>query len=380
MANPVKRPCHVVHLVYSFSIGGLENVIVQLINGLPHDQYRHTVIALTKVDADFTQRVKRSDVDFIALNKAPGQPFYLYPHLFRLLRKLRPDILHTCNLAALEFTPVAWAAGVPRRIHAEHGWDAHDPDGSNPRYQRIRKLFKPFVNHYIAVSQDLDRYLQHKIGIAQPRRTLIANGVDTETFSPAIHPATPEGCPFQPRHHWLAGTVGRMQTVKNQPFLAKGFVRMLKTYPEAAERARLILIGDGPLREEVERILTAGDAKHLAWIPGARSDIDHILKVLDCFVLPSRAEGTSCTLQEAMSCGLPAIATAVGGTPQLVDNDKTGTLIASDDEFALSEALWRYYRNSDLLAEQGRTAREKALAKFSIAKMLQRYEELFVVP
>ena len=368
---------HIVHLVYRFAIGGLENVVVQLINGLPHDEFRHTVITLTDADEKFCSRIDRPDVEIISLHKPPGQPFRLYPRMFRLLRRLRPDVFHSCNLAALEFAPVAMASGVPLRVHAEHGWDAHDPNGSNPRYQKIRKLYRHFVSHYIAVSQDLDDYLARKIGIPAHSRSLFANGVDTKAFAPSSAPELPAECPFVPRQHWLVGTVGRMQTVKNQPFLARAFVRLIQQPPEAASRARLVLIGDGPLRPEVERILEEGGVSALTWMPGARSDIARLLQSLDCFVLPSEAEGTSCTLQEAMACGLPAIATAVGGTPQLVTEGVTGTLLAPNDDEALSEALWVYYSNQKMATEQGQAARTFAEANFSLAHMLDRYRRLF---
>ncbi|MCW0209030.1 MAG: glycosyltransferase, partial [Achromobacter sp.] len=133
----------VVHVVHSFGVGGLENVIVQLINRLTPARFEHVVLALTTV-SEFRQRVVRPDVRFIALHKPPGHAVPLYPQLYRLLRELRPHVLHTCNLAALEVVPLAWLARVPLRVHAEHGWDVHDPQGRNPRYQRLRRLYRPF--------------------------------------------------------------------------------------------------------------------------------------------------------------------------------------------------------------------------------------------
>ncbi len=370
-------PIHIVHLLYRFAIGGLENVVVQLINDLPHDRFRHTVVALTDADPAFVTRLARHDVEIIELHKPPGQPFRLYPRMFRLLRRLRPDVFHSLNLAALEFTPVAMAAGVPRRIHAEHGWDAHDPNGSNVHYQRIRRFYRRFVHHYIAVSQDLYDYLGRKIGIPADRRSLIANGVDTESFKPSTAPTGIAGCPFEPGQYWLAGTVGRMQTVKNQPALARGFVRFLQQHPAAAERARLVMIGDGPLKPEVERILDEAAIRQFAWLPGARGDIADVLRMLDCFVLPSEAEGTSCTLQEAMACGVPAIATAVGGTPDLVDEGATGQLITPNADDELAAALWRYFDEPALAQSHGRAAREKALDRFALTGMIARYTQLF---
>lgn len=367
----------IVHVVYSFGVGGLENVIVQLVNRLPADRFEHVVLSLTTI-SDFRQRITREDVRFIELNKPPGHAIPLYPRLFRLLRELRPDVLHTCNLAALEVVPVAWLAGVPLRVHAEHGWDAHDPQGKNPRYQRLRRLYRPFVSHYVAVSRDLDDYLARAIGVPARRRSLIANGVDTDLFRPATGAvAVPPGCPFEPGRHWLVGTVGRLMTVKNQPLLARAFVRALRERPAFRETARLLIVGEGPLRAEVESVLAQADAMDLAWLPGARHDIPAVLRALDLFVLPSQAEGTSCTLQEAMACGLPVVATAVGGTPDLVEQGVTGQLVPSDDEAALATALLAAFDDPARARRFGQIARERALVRFGLDAMVRVYSDLF---
>ena len=367
----------IVHVVYSFSIGGLETVIVQLINRLPADRFEHVLLSLTSI-SDFKNRITRPDVQFIELHKPPGHAVPLYPRIYRLLRELKPDVLHSCNLAALEVAPLAWLARVPLRVHAEHGWDAHDPHGANPKYRLLRKLYKPFVSHYVAVSKDIDEYLANAIGVAPQRHTLIANGVDTDVFSPADggEPVV-AGMPFTPGQQWLLGAVGRLQTVKNQPLLARAFVRLLQDHPEAANRIRLIIVGEGPLRGEVESILTQAGVQHLAWLVGARNDVAQIMGSLDCFVLPSQAEGTSCTLQEAMACGLPVVATAVGGTPDLVEEGVTGYLVPSDDVVAMAGALWRSHSNPDAMRAYGQTARQRALANFGLGGMVKRYAELF---
>ncbi|MDP2263630.1 MAG: TIGR03088 family PEP-CTERM/XrtA system glycosyltransferase [Hydrogenophaga sp.] len=376
MSMPPRRRL-IVHVVYSFHVGGLENVIVQLINRLPADAFDHVVLSLTTI-SDFRNRITRPDVRFIELNKPPGHAVPLYPRIYRLLRELKPDVVHTCNLAALEVVPLAWLARVPLRIHAEHGWDAHDPQGQNPRYQRVRRLYKPFVTHYVAVSKDIFDYLGRAIGVPPSRRSLIANGVDTECFSPRdVVTEAVDGCPFRPGQHWMAGTVGRLMTVKNQPLLARAFVTLLQRHPQARERARLVLVGEGPLRAETESILDAAGLRPLAWMPGARDDVPAILRMLDCFVLPSDAEGTSCTLQEAMSVGLPVVATAVGGTPELVADNATGSLVPRGDAPAMADALWRYFSDSPVARVHGQAARRHALATFSLQAMLPRYEQLF---
>jgi sugar transferase (PEP-CTERM/EpsH1 system associated) len=366
-------------VVYSFSIGGLENVIVQLINRLPADEYEHVVLSLTTI-SDFKNRIVQPDVQFIALNKQPGHAIPLYPQIFKLLRQLKPDVVHTCNLAALEIAPLAWLARVPLRVHAEHGWDAHDPHGANPRYRKLRKLYRPFVSHYVAVSKDIDDYLAQAIGIPPKRHSLIANGVDTDVFSPNVDGLqSVAGCPFTPGEHWLMGTVGRLQTVKNQPLLAQAFARLIKNHPEAADRIRLIIVGEGALRPEIESVLASAGVQHLAWLAGSRNDVAQIMQTLDCFVLPSQAEGTSCTLQEAMACGLPVVATAVGGTPDLVQEGVTGHLVPSEDVQAMANALWHCYCEPEKTKRYGQTARQRALAHFGLSGMIERYRAVFML-
>ena len=376
MNRPSARKTRVVHVVYSFSVGGLENVIVQLINRLPADRFEHVVLSLTTI-SPFKDRITQPGVRFIELHKPPGHAVPLYPRIYKLLREIQPDVVHTCNLAALEITPLAWLARVPRRIHAEHGWDAHDPSGTNPRYRRLRRLYRPFVSHYVAVSEDLFAYLAKAVGVPEKRRTLVPNGVDTDQFRPAeAAKQAVSGCPFDPVQHLLIGTVGRLQTVKNQPLLARAFVRLLAEHPALAARARLVIVGEGPLRAEVEAVLSDAKVSHLAWLPGARSDVADVLRMLSVFVLPSKTEGTSCTLQEAMASGLPVVATAVGGTPDLV-GDGSGRLVPPDDAGSLAKALHELLTNPSVRDAAGREARERATQRFGIDALTRSYQQLF---
>lgn len=375
MTTAPARRLRILHVVFRFDLGGLENVIVQLINRLPSERFEHVVLSLTSVGA-FRERVQVPGVRFIALDKPPGHALRLYPRVWRLLRELRADVLHTCNLAPLELVPLAWAAGVPQRIHVEHGWDAHDPDGSNPRYRWLRRLYQPFVSRFVAVSADLDRYLRDAVGVPDGKRRLIGNGVDTQHFHPGAG-ALPADCPFQPGEHWIVGTVGRMMTVKNQPLLARAFVQLLREQPHLAARARLVMVGDGPLRAEVEAVLREAGVLHHAWLPGARGDVADVLRTFDVFVLPSQAEGTSCTLQEAMASGCAVVATAVGGTPDLIRHGVDGLLVPSGDVAALVHALQVLHDERDHAQQLGQTARRRAIADFSVDAMVSAYAGLF---
>lgn len=370
-----KRPL-VAHVMHRFDTGGLENGVVNLINHMPEGAYRHAVIALTEI-TDFKNRIRRSDVQFVALNKQPGHVLWLYPQLYRIFRQLLPAIVHTRNLAALEATVPAWAAQVPVRIHGEHGRDVGDFDGKNKKHQWIRRVYSPFVKHYIALSQDLEHYLTQPVGIEAKRVTQIYNGVDSTCFHPAIQRQGISGSPFNDGALWLVGTVGRMQTVKDQTNLAQAFVHALQIAPELSHRLRLVMVGDGPLRQESLAILRAAGLDNLAWLPGERNDIPEIMCGLDCFVLPSLGEGISNTILEAMASGLPIIATAVGGNIELVQEGLNGSLVPAADSVALAQAIIYMMRQPESAKTMGRQSRRWVEERYSMSAMVANYQLLY---
>ncbi len=374
-----KQPPLIAHVVYCFDIGGLENGVVNLINRLPEASWRHAVVALTDVSPAFAKRVQRPDVQYLSLRKPAGHLLRLYPRLMRMFRELRPAVVHTRNLAALEAAVPAWAAGVPARIHGEHGRDANDPDGARRRYQWVRRAYSPFVSRYVTVSEDLERYLHDRVGIAADRIVQLYNGVDTERFHPVGDTgAAIDGCPFGRPEHWLVGTVGRMDHVKDQSALARAFVLALRMHPRAKDRMRLIMVGEGALRAESERILDESGARELAWFAGERDDIAGIMRGLDCFVLPSRGEGISNTILEAMACALPVVATRVGGNAELVEDGLTGRLVPAADPFALAQAIVGYFESPALARRQGRAGRNRVERTFSLDRMVDGYHQLYL--
>lgn len=363
----------VAHVMYRFDTGGLENGIVNLINHMPADSYRHVIIALTEV-TDFRHRIKRDDIQFVSLHKPPGHGIWLFPKLFRLFRRLQPAIVHSRNLAALEVQLPAWLAGVPVRIHGEHGRDVGDLDGSNITYQRVRRFYRPFVSYYLALSRDLAQYLNGIIRIPQNKVLQVYNGVDCSRFHSGQPDQSISGCPFTRPTHYLLGTVGRMQTVKDQPTLVRAFIRALEMEPQLKEQIRLVLVGDGPLRKECQQLLNAAGLDQLAWLPGERNDVPEVMRGLDCFVLPSLAEGISNTILEAMASGLPVIATNVGGNADLVVAEQTGVLVPPADPESMARAIIRMAKQTDTRQSMALSGRRLVEEKFSMHAMVASYQ------
>lgn len=367
----------IVHVIYRLAIGGLENGVVNLINRIPPERYRHAIICLTTY-SDFRLRLHRNDVPVFALNKPVGNSPITLIRLWWLLRKLRPDIVHTRNLGALDATIPAALAGINVRIHGEHGRDMADLDGGNAARQRLRRFFRLFVHRYVALSKDLERYLLEKIGVPFEKVTQLYNGVDTVIFHPAHGAREPLPIAnFASADAFVIGTVGRMQSEKDQLTLARAFVTLVQMMPGSPRPLRLVMIGDGPLRTAAIDIFKQSGLGDVVWLPGNRSDVAEVMRGLDLFVLPSLAEGISNTILEAMASGLPVVATSVGGNPELVIHGETGMLVPPSDPDKLALAIRDYALNPDKGKYQGMAARSRAENYFGLEIMVKNYMDLY---
>ncbi|WP_019023417.1 MULTISPECIES: TIGR03088 family PEP-CTERM/XrtA system glycosyltransferase [unclassified Thioalkalivibrio] len=366
------RPC-VAHVIHRLDVGGMENGLVNLLNHMPAERYRHAIICMTDYTR-FSERLQRDDISLHALHKREGKDFGVHRRLWRLLRELRPAIVHTRNLATLEGQVTAALAGVRARVHGEHGWDIADLNGSRDKHRYMRRLVRPLVGRYIALSRHQMDYLQQRVGIGSERLTHICNGVDTGRFHPREGTRTGPWPPgFAGPEDIVIGSVMRMQAVKAPLDLVEAFIALRENTPVPFDRLRLVIVGDGPLREQARQRLEAAGVAQQAWLPGAREDIPQCLRAMDLFVLPSLAEGICNTILEAMASGLPVIATDVGGNPDLVTPGKTGALVPAGAPAALAEAIRDALASPDTRKRMGQAARIRAEAAFSLDAMVAGY-------
>lgn len=392
--NPL--PPLVVHVIYALGTGGLENGLVNIINRCPPARYRHAIVCLTVAER-FAERLTAPGVEVIELHKKPGYDFGMYRKLWQTLRRLKPAIVHSRNLAALETQVLGVLFPSCIRIHGEHGRDVNDLDGSNRKYQLFRRLLNPLVHRFIAVSQDLAYWLTATVGISEQKVIQIYNGVDSTRFVPSFAESggneqqisdhslprcsvdVPPG--FLPQEGGVVvGTVGRLATVKNQALLLEAIRRIVQDHPQLRMRLRCILVGDGPERSSLNQAVDTMGLQSCVYLAGDREDMPAWLRSMDIFVLPSLGEGISNTVLEAMATGLPVIATNVGGNPELVEPEVTGLLVPSEDVEALVESILRLINDPQLRLAMGEAAIRKVRETFdwdrTVAAYLGVYDEL----
>jgi len=363
----------IVHLVYRLDFGGLENLMVERINRIHPGAYRHAVVALTQ-SSDFAKKITRPDVTVYELHKQPGSSPGTHYKLYKLLRQLRPAVLHSYNLAGVEYAVAAMLAGVPVRINGAHGRDASDPDGTNPRHRLLRRMMIPFHDCMYGNSADLVKWNREFIGVPANKSRLLGNGIDSDKFHPAavkgdVHGFGP-GCT-------VIGTVGRIQDVKNHAGLVDAFIALRALLPAHADSLRLAIVGDGPLLAALHAKVAAAGIADLVWLPGARTDIAEILRSLDIFCMSSLAEGTPGSALEAMATSLPVVGTRVGGLPEVIDEGITGMLVPPADAPAMAAALARYVEAPDLARQHGAAGRERILNRYNMPAMVAAYQSMY---
>jgi sugar transferase (PEP-CTERM/EpsH1 system associated) len=367
----------VLHVIHRLATGGLENGVINLIDGLRHAKLRHAVACIEDV-SEFRRRLARQDVEFISLQRSRVGIWRMRWAIYRLCRRLRPAIVHTRNLSGLDALLPARLAGVRRCVHSEHGWDVYDLRGERLRPALLRRLHSPLVDRYVTVSKDLESYLVQRVGIKPSRVTAICNGVDVDRFAPAcakpvhLFPAAwAAATPF------VVGTVGRSQPVKDQATLVRAFAQLVADRPRLRSQLRLAIVGAGPLLPALRELAHTLGVADLAWFPGALDNVPEVLHLFDVFVLPSLNEGISNTLLEALASGLPVLATRVGGNVEIVDDGRTGRLFAPRAIAALAALLGEYVDNPHLRIAHATAARRAATERFSLNAMVTHYAAVY---
>ncbi len=351
----------------------MENGLVNLVNRLPEEQFSHSIFCLTHA-TDFRRRISRDDVEVVEFHKPAGKHPVTYWRVYRELRRVRPDIVHTRNLGTLDMAWVARFAGCRIRIHGEHGWSADDPNGTSPKYRRLRRFCDHALHGYVAVSHDIRRWLLDVIGIADARVTTIHNGVDLARFKSPATQARESSTSEKPI---VFGTVGRQEPIKGLDVFMAAIRDLVEVQTKWRGRIRVIMAGDGPGHSECLRLRDQYGLRDIVELPGNVADVPELMSRFDFFVQPSLNEGISNTVLEAMASGLPVVATAVGGNPELITDAREGRLVPANDRQRLRIAIEGYLADAAARRQHGYAARARAEQCFSIDAMVDRYAHLY---
>ena len=371
MGYNFRKPIPVMHVVASLDIGGLESVVVNLMKKHDRSKFKPAVCCLLGKGA-LGSIIENLGVDVIELQKRRGIDYLTVYKLATILRKRKILILHTHNINPhIHGSLAGEIAGVPININTKHGAEI-------PFRRRISRVFWDKVivrstDRIVAVSEDAKNALIRIAGIDPNKVVTIANGIDIEEHSKEIDIREKKREIGILDEDFIIGNVARLSGEKDHNNLLEAFFIVLQKFPNI----KLVLVGDGPLRRELEDKAQRLGIKERTLFSGFRRDVPELLKTFDVFVLSSITEGTSMTILEAMAAGLPVVATNVGGNPEIVVNEKTGIIVPPKDPPALAEAIIRIMSDRNLAEAMGAAGRERVKKLYSSDRMVREYEELY---
>ena len=372
----------VAHVVLSLDVGGLERLVVDLVREGRRSGQEQAVICVER-PGELAPRAEALGARVFCAHKSPGIRPTVVNRLANLFRGLRPDIVHTHQIGALFYAgPAAARAGVPVIVHTEHG--KHYEKGLRARW--LGRMAGRYADRFCCVSADIADAVRKRKIVGDEKITVVANGIDVARFgfgaggtgqaSGVRRQASgndlrselgiPPGAP-------LVGTIGRLSEIKRHDLLLHGFARLLRSRPEA----HLLVVGDGPLRENLKRQSAATLPAAQVHFAGYQPEPERYLQVMDVFALTSRSEGMPLAVLEAWSAGVPVVASAVGGVPELVVDGQAGLLFPSGDADALAQALERLLCQPELAGRLSAVGRQRVEREFSLARMAETYQRLY---
>ena len=367
---PDKR-MRVLHVVPSLEIGGLEHVVLDLVRLGVEAGQKVDVLCIERL-GELASAATEAGGRVHCLNKPPGFWCTELKGISALFRTVRPTVMHTHDPGGLFYAgPPARRFGLTAVIHTEHG----SLYGDSWRSRLIGRLAARHAKKFVCVSDDTAAHvLKHRI-VPKRKVQVIHNGIHVDHFQQARRQRdsmrSELGIPNSAR---VVGTVGRLSEVKRQDVLIRAFDRVRQVIPES----HLLLVGDGPQRQQLMNLAASLGLDGYVHFTGYREDRERCLAAMDLFALTSDSEGTPLSLLEAWAAGLPVVVTAVGGLPELVENNATGMLVPPGDPKMFATAITNVLTTPELLGVLSKAGGVAVRSRFDRRVMSGRYAQEYL--
>ncbi len=359
-------------ITLSMGYGGIEQLICMFARSFM-GRYNVTICCLDSVGALGTALKRENGIDIVCLNRNSKKvlDILLFYRLYKLLKKKQIHVLHSHNEASLFYGSIAgFLARIPVVVNTEHS--RHYVD--QRRIRSIEKRVMSFLNQkIICVSDELKKESIYKDKIRKSKLCTILNGIDNDAFVKDIE----KKCSLRKAlgivdDQIIIGIVARLNPIKNHEMLIRAFHGLITKGFDV----KLVIVGDGSRKEFLNGLVNELDLECHVFFLGARNDVHDLLPMFDVFVLCSLGEGLPLTILEAMSVGLPVVATSVGMNSKLVDDGLTGYLVSSNDVEQLEKKLAMLVLDKHLRESFGKRASCKAM-KYDIKKTIIEYDNLY---
>ena len=357
----------ILHLITELDIGGAQKALARLLAHIDRRRFAPAVVCLYNGDKAVAREIRALGIPVTDLGMTAKWRFDALWRLYRLLRREHPVILHTWMFHAnIPGRVLGHLAGVPIVISSERTM------GQESRFRyALNRLTHPLADRVVCVSQRVADFAAGVIGIPPQKLVVVPNGIPVEEFQMDNKAETRAALGISVTS-LVIGTVGRLHPVKGTRHLIEAFAQC-----RTSCQLVLLVIGDGPQRAQLESLAQRLGIADRVYFLGNRTDVPRLLQAMDVFVLPSEWEGMPNAALEAMATGLPVVATAVGGTPEVVVDGVTGLLVPPRNSEALAQAIAQLLADPELRRRMGQAGRERVEQLFSVEQMVRKTEALY---
>lgn len=352
----------ILQIVPAFRVAGAETMCENLCISLKNNGQSVIAVSLYSEHTVITNRLEAENIQVVYLGKKPGFDLSIFFKLFHLFHIENPDVVHTHIYASKYALPMATLCGIEKRVHTIHNI-------AQQEQTKVGKIVNKFMFKHchvipVALSQEIQRTVHDVYNVENEKIPVIYNGINLLKCQPKMN--------YEVIDNFKILHIGRFMDVKNHEMMLKTFLILLKRYPNI----QLNFVGEGDLLSEIRNmaIKLGIDKKVIFW--GMQPNVYSYLHDADLFILPSKFEGLPMTLIEAMGTGLPIIASAVGGIPDMLKDEESALLIQPNIN-ELVKAVERLYQKKDLRYKLGKAAIKRA-SDFSADTMAQKYMNLYL--
>jgi len=359
----------ILHTITELNRGGAEQLLVNTLRHAaqaPTPSFRHHVVALYDGDTPLAQQIRETGVPVTDLHMKSAGRFSAPLRFWQLLRRERPLVIHNWLYhASLMGRILGRLAGIPVIVTALHSVHL-----GSPLRERLHRWTGRLDDRTIMICN----FLRQLEAGPPSRYVTIYNGVPTLQFpSPDTARSHLREALHIPSESIIALTTGRLHPDKGHADLIPAVARLITRNPHL----HFVWAGDGEQRQYLEQQLRNQELTSHVHLLGSRADIPDLLAASDLFVMPSHWEGASLAILEAMSAGLPVIATAVGGTPELISDGETGLLVPPREPDVMAHTLLTLLEQPERAARLGQNGRQRVAERFTIAQMFAQNEALY---
>ena len=360
----------VCHVLLTLTTGGAEMVAARLSRSL-RDEYRFLFVCLDRI-GELGEQLRREGFAVHVIDRRPGVDWRSTLRLGRFLRRERVDVIH-----AHQYGPFFYSVSA-RLFHrrasllfTEHG--RFHPDCRSLKRVAYNRLFLERRDKIIGVGESVRQSLINVEGMPAGRVGVIYNGINLDEFAPVAGRNDVRQSLGISDDEFVIIQVARLDPIKDHATALSALDRLRIRHP----RVRLLLVGDGPQESEIRKIIDQRQLQNHVIQLGLRSDVANLLNAADAGLLTSHSEGIPLSLIEAMAVGMPIVATAVGGVPEIVESDVTGFLTQTGDSQAIAGALSRLCEDPLLCKRMSVLGRRRAESVFSQTRMDEEYRAAY---